>query len=158
MKKFNVNRVRKNLCYSVFDICRLLEVHKNTVREWIRKGLPTLDQQRPLMIHGQDLKTILNQRPQSQKRKCKANEFYCLKCKCPRTSMGNLVDVEKRNEKMMMLKGLCSVCETSVFKLQAQKNIQKVAAVFDLSQQQLEHIKGCLSPSSNCAFERKVKT
>jgi len=34
--------------YSVEEAATLLGVHRNTVREWIRRGLPRIDDGRPL--------------------------------------------------------------------------------------------------------------
>jgi hypothetical protein len=45
-------------------------VHRNTVREWVKRGLPTIDQKRPMLILGRDLIEFLQQRRLRNKRTC----------------------------------------------------------------------------------------
>ena len=39
--------------YSVEEIARLFNVHKNTVRNWLKQGLETIDGQRPTVVRGE---------------------------------------------------------------------------------------------------------
>ena len=48
--------------YTVDDVSRLLGVHKNTVRAWIKAGLPVMDEKRPLLILGYVLRDFLKSR------------------------------------------------------------------------------------------------
>lgn len=45
--------------YSVEEVAKLYGVHRNTVREWIKRGLPTNDGKRPTLILGRDLAAFL---------------------------------------------------------------------------------------------------
>jgi hypothetical protein len=36
--------------YSVEEIARLFEIHKNTVRAWLRQGLQAIDGSRPTVV------------------------------------------------------------------------------------------------------------
>ena len=49
-------RAKSLRSYSIDEIARLLGVHRNTVRHWIRNGLPVLDDRRPNLILGSELK------------------------------------------------------------------------------------------------------
>ena len=40
--------------YTVEEVAGLYGVHRNTVREWVRRGLPTIDDRRPMLIVGTD--------------------------------------------------------------------------------------------------------
>jgi hypothetical protein len=43
------------ITYTVEEAARTLGVHKNTVRAWLKRGLPTIDAERPTLILGREL-------------------------------------------------------------------------------------------------------
>lgn len=157
-QRFNTNRIRKQYSYSIQEICDLLGVHKNTVREWLRHGLPKTDKQKPYLIFGNDLRLFLNERQTSRLRKCRLDEFYCLSCRTQKKSFGNLVDLKIRNTKTVMVSGLCESCETSLHKVQSVKTLEKVFETFDIPKQQQEHIIGSLTRSLNCDLRKDEQT
>lgn len=153
--RFNTSRIRKNYSYTVPEICRLFGIHKNTVREWFRKGLKKIDEQRPCLIHGHLLKSFLDERQKSRRKKCNLEEFYCFRCRLPRRAMGNLADIEVRTEKTVMLIGLCEVCETPVRKVQSAKALLMIFQIFDIPRQQQTRLRESLSPSLNCYLQKE---
>ena len=48
--------------FTVEEAARLLKVHKNTVRRWIKDGLPIIDRHGPAMMRGRDLAGFLEKR------------------------------------------------------------------------------------------------
>ena len=54
----NHRRVKIHRSYTVDEIARLFGIHKNTVRQWLKSGLPTIDNRRPTMARGADLNCI----------------------------------------------------------------------------------------------------
>lgn len=153
-RKFNTNRIRRQFSYSVQEICDLLAVHKNTVREWLRQGLPKTDSQKPYLIYGNDLRLFLNQRQQSRRKKCGLDEFYCLRCRTQRRSFGNLADVKLRNSKTVMVSGICEVCDTPLNKVQSVKNLPNIFQTFDISKKQQADIYGLLNSSLDCNLRK----
>lgn len=149
-RRFNTNRIRRQLSYSIQEIGELLDVHKNTVRGWLRDGLPKTDDRKPYLIHGDDLRKFLNDRQKSRLRKCRVDEFYCLRCRTQRRSIGNLVDVRPRNAKTVMLSGICEVCETALNKVQSRKRLPEIVAAFDIPERQQAELFGPSTPSLNC--------
>ena len=148
--RFNIARIRRNYSYTVPEICRLFGIHKNTVRDWFRKGLQKTDNQRPCLVHGEVLKKFLDERQKSRRKKCKLHEFYCFRCHAPRRAMGNLADIEPRTEKTVMLTSFCEFCETPLRKVQSGKTLPTIFQTFDIPRHQQEHIRESLSPSLNC--------
>jgi hypothetical protein len=47
--------VKVHRSYLIEEAANVLHVHKNTVRAWIRTGLPLIDRTRPFLIRGEDL-------------------------------------------------------------------------------------------------------
>lgn len=154
--KLRLSRIRKHASYSIQDVSELLGVHKNTVMQWLKNGLPKIDEQRPFLIHGQQLKNFLKARQQSRRSSCAPHEFYCFRCRSPQRAMGNLADVALRTEKTIILSGLCASCEAPLNKIQSLKAIPKIIQSLDIPRQQLERLSGALFPSLNCDFKEET--
>lgn len=112
----NPRLVKIHRSYEVGEAAALLGVHKNTVREWIKGGLPVVDDRRPVLILGSELRSFLQERRSRNKRSCKPGEFYCLKCRAPRWPAGNMADFQPDTEKVGSLVALCCECETVMYR------------------------------------------
>ena len=55
-------RIKSHRSYTVNECAEGLGVHKNTLRAWIKDGLPVLSAGRPLLILGANLKAFLEER------------------------------------------------------------------------------------------------
>jgi len=53
-------RAKIHRTYTVDDLSRLLKIHKNTIRNWLRQGLEAIDGQRPTLIRGEALRRALD--------------------------------------------------------------------------------------------------
>lgn len=114
-KRVNYRLVKQHRNYSVDDISRLLDVHKNTVREWIRRGLPVIDDGRkPKLVLGSELKGWLANQRKSAKQPCGPGELYCLKCQMPKRPAMGMVDYQPKNDLSGCLKALCETCERPI--------------------------------------------
>lgn len=102
--------------YKVDEIADLYGTHKNTVLNWIKEGLPTFDNKRPLMILGSDLNAFHAKRRAKNKCPCKPNEIYCMKCKIPKEPEVDMVEYQPVNEKTGNIVGICPVCETLMYR------------------------------------------
>ena len=127
-RKIDARRIKIHFSYSVSEAAKLLCVHKNTVKQWIRTGgLPALTDTRPYLILGPELKRFLEARREAARKPCAAGELFCLKCRAPRRAAGDLLDYEPKSAKSGNLKGICSVCETFIYRRIAHA---KIAAAF----------------------------
>ena len=138
----DIRRVRTSTTYSVLEIARLLDVHENTVRRWLRSGLNPMDASRPVLIHGAEMKRFLLERRISRKQKCAPDELYCLRCRAPRKPKAASVVVASHNQKTIRLRGQCGVCEASIWRAGSLSRLIEYADLFGFSVKENLRLKG----------------
>ena len=111
-RRANPNRVKVHYSYTVGELAACLEVHKNTVRNWQRKGLEALDGQRPVLFHGATVRAFLKSQRTSRKRPRAPGTLYCLPCRLPRRPAIGMVDYQPMRPDSGNLRAICEVCET----------------------------------------------
>ncbi|MCR9060516.1 MAG: helix-turn-helix domain-containing protein [Rhodobacteraceae bacterium] len=127
-RKIDARRIKIHRSYSADEAAKLLGLHKNTVKNWMRAGgLPFLTDARPFLILGRDLKQYLYERRQAARKPCAAGELFCLKCRMPRRPAGGLLDYEPFSPTTGNLKGICEACDTFIYRRIART---KIAATF----------------------------
>jgi len=130
--KLNPNRSKIHRSYTVEEVAVLYSVHKNTVRTWIKNGLPVFDDKKPCLIHGQELRTYLQSKRQKRKQKCKPYEMYCMHCRSPQRPAMNMVDYEAVTLTTGRLTGLCGTCEGNINKFISLANLTLLRGQLDV--------------------------
>ncbi len=116
-QRIDPRRIKIHLSYTVEDLAGLLACHKQTVRNWLKQGLASLnDGKRPLLIQGGVARAYLETRRRETKRRCKTDELYCLSCREPRAADKGRLRLEKHDRAPAMLSGFCSHCGNRMFK------------------------------------------
>lgn len=110
-RRFRTRGIKANKSYQVDELADAAGVSIPTVRNWIRAGMPRLDGNRPMIIMGFQALEFLNARKVKGKRPLGLDEFYCLRCKAPRTPMGAMADYVPIGKNGGRLKALCGACE-----------------------------------------------
>jgi hypothetical protein len=126
----NHRLVKLHRSYTVEEIASLLGVHKNTVRVWIKSGLPISDGKRPVLVLGTDLAAFLQAQRGKNKQPCQPGEIYCVRCRAPKCPAGDVADYLPVTEKFGKLTAICPVCEHMMNRL--------------VSMAKLEHVRGKL--------------
>ena len=129
-KKYNINLIKQTLSYSVIEIAELFNLHKRTVQTWLQEGLPKIDNKRPFLVLGSELKEFISRKQKKRKKKCKQDEFYCCKCREVRQSRNNLVSIKILNEKSGLIKGICNQCNTKINKIFPIKKLGEIKEIF----------------------------
>ena len=108
----NHRLVKIHRSYTVEEIAKLFGIHKNTVRRWIKDGLTTIDDKRPMLILGHVLVKFLQVRRVKSKQPCKSGELYCVRCRCPKSPAGDMAEYSPITEKFGNLIAICPDCDT----------------------------------------------
>jgi excisionase family DNA binding protein len=112
----NHRLVKIHRSYSVEEAAALFGTHRNTIRRWIKAGLPVIDQRRPVLMQGQALTDFLQARRAKSKQTCQPGEIYCVRCRVPRSPAGEMADYQPLTDTLGNLTGICPVCEAMIYR------------------------------------------
>lgn len=150
----NPNRAKIHRNYTVEETATLFSVHKNTVRLWLKDGLPTIDQKRPVLISGADLRSYWQNKRVSKKRKCQPYEIYCVRCRAPKRPAENMADYEPLTADNGRLIGLCPDCSGIINKFVNFTRLDEIRVHLDITQMKaLKHINESDNPLLNSDFK-----
>lgn len=115
-RRHNPRLAKLSRNYTVEDVAKLYDVHKNAVRNWLRTGLTAIDDRRPALVTGRALRAFLEQRRSLTLRPCRPGQAYCLKCRVPRFTAGLVAEYHPLSDRHGNLVGLCEVCGCRLFR------------------------------------------
>ena len=115
------------------EIAALFDVHRNTVRAWLKQGLPVIDDKRPMLILGRDLRAFLQTSRMKKKRPCNTGEIYCLRCRVPRTPAGNMAECQVLTLTAGNLIGICPRCESLMYRRVSLAKLEQIRAPLDIT-------------------------
>lgn len=144
MSRINPRRAKLHRSYTTFELADLLRVHKNTVRQWIKVGLPVVDGARPTLICGSDFQLWWSKQRKATKRPCQPGQMYCFKCREPKAPALGMVEYEATNAATGNLKAICETCSTMMYRRTRLADIALRMPGLD--------VRRTLAPSSIAAF------
>src|SRR5256885_3675036 len=114
MRKRHPNHrlIKIHRSYTVEEIATLFGVHRNTVRAWVKAGLPICDDKRPMLVLGPALAKFLQVRRAKGKHSCHPGEIYCVRCRAPKHPASDMADCLPVTEKLGNLVGICPDCNS----------------------------------------------
>ena len=151
-RKPDLRKIRTTKVYRPCEIASDLSRNVQTINGWIKDGLPILSPTGPVLIEGTVLKGWLKDRSDSKKHKCLPNEFFCMKCKQPRTPSFGSISFHAQNAKTLRVKALCARCGTCLNKVVASADLAQVQAVYQQIHRDKPHLEGCADPSLNSQY------
>jgi Helix-turn-helix domain len=148
------HRIKSHRSYTVDEAARMLGVCKESVRRWRKAGLPFLDDQKPVLIMGQDLKAFSKSRVKP-KQKCKLHECYCFRCKAPREPAGGLADFVPLTATNGNFKAMCAVCLSMMCKRASKESLTALMEILDVTvRQAVERLGDSAKPCANVDLKR----
>jgi hypothetical protein len=149
-KRFTPRLIKLHRSYAIDEAARALGKHKNTVRGWIAKGLPTIDKARPTLINGHDLRRFLEGQRKARKRPCPPGTLYCFKCRAPAPPALGMIDYTPVNATTGNLSAFCGVCETVMHRRARFDSIAvKMPKLSVQIREAVSRLSECTSPSLN---------
>jgi len=149
-RRFNPRLAKIHRNYTVEEIASLYGVHKNTVRQWIKDGLPVINDQKPMLILGRDLRDFLMKKRMKNKCPLKPGQMYCLKCRRGMTPAGEIADYEAITETGGNLIGICPKCDLMMYRRISLAQFDLVRGELAISlPQALKHISERANPCLN---------
>jgi hypothetical protein len=132
-RRIDPRRAKINRSYEVEEAARVVGAHRNTVRSWLRSGLKPIDDQRPTMIRGEELRRFLSERSTRRKRPTPPGMIFCLRCREPRRPALGMAEYVPLAPTFGNLQGLCPVCEAMLFRRVNLAKLQAVSAGLDVT-------------------------
>ncbi|MBJ7409984.1 MAG: helix-turn-helix domain-containing protein [Phenylobacterium sp.] len=125
MARIEPRRAKIHRSYTVAEAAELLGVHRNTLRHWIKAGLPVVCSGRRVLILGRQLREFLAQRQAQRRRKCGSGRLYCFGCREPRKPREGSVQWLDTGQPTVNLRALCGTCGA---RMNQRASVTKLAA------------------------------
>ena len=146
----NHRRVKTHRSYTVEEIAAVFGIHKNTVRAWVKGGLPTCDGKRPIVILGIDLIAFLQARRAKNKQTCQPGEIYCVRCRAPKLPAGDMAEYLPFTDKLGNLRGICPDCYSIINRSVSMAKLGQVRGKMDITfPQALRRVSESNQPAEN---------
>jgi hypothetical protein len=135
MRKRHPNHrlVKIHRSYTVEEAAQLFGTHKNTVRAWVKAGLPTCDSKRPILILGHDLAAFLQARRTRNKRPCQPGEIYCVRCRAAKRPAGDMAEYQPITASLGNLMGICPDCDGTIYRRANRAKLPSIGGNLDIS-------------------------
>jgi hypothetical protein len=148
-RRQDLRKIRRNQCYTVAEVGRLLSVSTGAVRSWFKRGLSSLEGERPILIPGDGLRSWLIAERKARKQKCQADELYCCRCRAPRKVKPGTVAIRQRNAKTIAISANCNVCDAKMNRGGSLQKLPETRLAFGLNTQAQVNLAGCENPTVN---------
>jgi hypothetical protein len=153
----NPRLVKVHRNYSVEEIARLFRVHKNTIRSWLKQGLCPIDDCRPTLILGRELRRFLYERRRKAKQTCGPGWIYCIACRAPKEPAGKMAECIPTGPQGGNLRGICPDCNRLIYRRVNLAKIGEVSGDLDITfTQPGPRIGESAALSVNCASNKKA--
>jgi hypothetical protein len=129
----NHRLVKTHRNYRVEEIADLFGIHKHTVRAWVKDGLPTCDDKRPILILGHVLAAFLQARRARNKKTCRPGEIYCVRCRAPKFPAGDMVEYQPVTAKLGNLIAICPDCDSIMNRRVSMAKLGQVQGKMDIT-------------------------
>lgn len=137
--------------YSVDEMARLFNVHKNTIRSWLKQGLAAIDGQRPTVARGEEVRRFLTDRRARAKQACGPGRIFCLPCRAPKVPALKMAECVATSNATGTLQGICPDCDRMIYRRVNPGKLDAVRGDLDVTVTQAgPRIEETANPNVNC--------
>ena len=137
--------------YSVDEMARLFNVHKNTIRSWLKQGLAAIDGQRPTVARGEEVRRFLTDRRARAKQACGPGRIFCLPCRAPKVPALKMAECVATSIATGTLRGICPDCDRMIYRRVNPGKLDAVRGDLDVTVTQAgPRIEETANPNVNC--------
>ena len=111
MARPKASRLKAHRSYTVEELAETLGKTEQTIRRWIKDGLPALIDRRPALVLGCDAKDYLTQRTKSKRQPLGTGELFCLSCKEPTQPAFDVAEYAPLSDSHGRISAFCTRCE-----------------------------------------------
>ena len=137
-KRIATNRIKKHQAYSIPELADTAMVSKITVSRWIKDGMATIDNHRPTLVMGFSALDFLGARQAKAKQPMQTHQFYCLRCRAPKSPLGMMADYIPQSPSGGRLVALCASCECTCNRNISAHQLPQFQAVLDIAKRDNE--------------------
>lgn len=149
--------IKQHRNYTTEEAALTLGVAEGSVRRWLKSGLPHIADRRPFLILGSDLRDFLEKRDKPKQR-CALHEFFCFRCRTPKSAAGRMIDYTPRTALAGQLSGICETCGTIMHKNFSASKLPLLVRQADVSFPQGQpSLIDSTNPRSNDHFKKEPK-
>lgn len=130
-KQARLSRIKSFRCYTFEEAAEVSGVSPRTIRNWASDGLRVMDDTRPALIRGDELRDHIKLKRESRATKTQLDTFYCFSCRKERRAVERIADCMIKAGRAS-LTALCDVCGTVVSKPVAEARIPNLSRILDL--------------------------
>ena len=125
-KRLNPRLPKMHYSYSVEEIAALLKMHVNTVRAWLKGGLSAIDDARPTLVSGAELRRFIEGQRVASRKPCPVGTMFCFRCQGPRAPALGMADFAEREVGPGNLEALCETCGTLMCRRTRYENVPTI--------------------------------
>lgn len=131
-KAVRISAIKSARSYTFIEAAKLLNVSVDSLRNWVRGGLPVLKTERPFLIIGKDLKDWLTARNEKRRVALGPHQFFCLRCKKAQTPYGGMVDCLAQTSQTWRLMAICVCCGGGMNRIVSVRDLPEMQRIFDV--------------------------
>lgn len=137
-KNYLLKNIMTRESYTSKRIAQDLGVHPRTVQGWFQEGLQPIENKKPFLVMGYELKRFLEQKLKKRKTSLQPEEFYCTKCREAVRPTDNDVWIEisertigNQGFRAMTVKGICENCNSKINRFSHTGKLEEVKQTFN---------------------------
>lgn len=111
----------------------MYDVHRNTVRTWLKQGLRAIEGIWPTLVLGAELGRFLTQKQGKRKRRLQDGQMLCMPCREPRWPALDMAHYVPLSPIGGNLKALCPECETWMNRRVRLSDLGRFEAILDVT-------------------------